>query len=138
MNPLESVPLRSHPLRMVRYRLPQPEPEPDQSKTLLLRFLRPFGALAVRSVGRYLLYHDEESPLKELTDYYVMIDVESDTLSLWLLTSRRQLHDRYNVVKNVVPEFCPIFKGQMLENGEGLGYDVACIMDLAQRIGAIC
>lgn len=67
-----------------------------------------------------------------------MIDVESETLSLWLLTSRRQLHDRYDVVKNVVPEVCPFFKGQMLEDGKGLGYDFAYIMDSPQRIGAQC
>lgn len=152
VNPQLNLPLqKEHPLLLVRYRLPQPEPKEtptgiengeisSQPPLLLPHFLRPLGVLAIRSTGRYPDFYLGPEPLTEITDYYVMLDVGSESLSVWILCSRRRLRDRAHEEQGCVTPICPIFKGQMLEkedpeNSDGYGYDAACILDSVRRLG---
>lgn len=149
VNPQSNLPIKTHPLILVRYRLPQPEPksagidhqeDSRPSQLLLPHYFRPLGTLAIRNTARYPDYTLGREPLTEPTDYNVMLDVGSESLSVWLVCSRRRLRDRAHEEQGIVYPVFPIFKGQMLEsedgNGDGYGYDVACIMESVRQIGS--
>lgn len=94
------------------------------------------GTLVVRNVARAGKYVLVGETVTEVTDYYVIVDVEHEDMPVWLVAPRMQLQKRldnpfcpWNPVRHL-----PIFEG-LLSKDDDCGYDCACILPSLRSLG---
>lgn len=134
----------SKPLMKIAYQIP-PSPDTIQHQGIAFPIHGILlGKLRVRTDFRrskeYIEKYNYEigsSPHTELTDYQVILDAESEAMPLWIICSRRTLQERRERFGYSDARYnLPIFRGLLRsDEGDGLGYDAACILDSVHRLG---
>lgn len=120
---------RANLVAQVRYRLPLPEHTSLNTPS----YPRYVISLTVRTTTRYPEHRKSKEPVTERTDYEVVVDIEHQDMPLWILCAQRTLREHVEDEGWFVPHL-PIFKG-LMQQDEGLGYDIACILDSIRRLG---